>query len=50
MMKWIIRINGKRRKEVDKHLVVQAVLALSRQLKEQQAVQDNPSRSRRNKA
>ena len=36
MSEWCIRVIGKNRKEIDKHLLVQAVLALSRQLKQQQ--------------
>jgi hypothetical protein len=36
MSGWLIRVVGRQHKEIDKHLVVQAVLALGRQLKEEQ--------------
>lgn len=32
MAEWLIRVFGKQRKEIDKHLLVQAVLAYGRQL------------------
>jgi hypothetical protein len=34
---WLIRVIGKQRQEIDKDLLVQAILALGRQLSEQQA-------------
>jgi len=40
---WHIKVVGRQRKEIDKHLIVQAVLALGRQLKQQQASRDNQS-------
>jgi hypothetical protein len=36
MADWLIRVIGKRHKETDKDLLVQAVLALGRQLWEQE--------------
>lgn len=36
MADWLIRVIGKERKEIDKDLLVQAVLALGRQLWSQQ--------------
>jgi hypothetical protein len=33
---WYIRITGKRRKEIDVHLLVQAVIALGEQFREQE--------------
>lgn len=36
MAAWLIRVTAKRRKEIDKDLLVQAVLALGRQLWEQE--------------
>jgi hypothetical protein len=44
MAEWLIRITGKQRKDVDLDLVVQAVVALGRQLAEearQEAERDN---------
>ena len=44
MAAWLIRVTAKRRKEIDKDLLVQAVLALGRQLREQERqAQDGPS-------
>lgn len=39
MKQWYIKVVGKQRKEIDKHLIVQAVLALGRQLKEHEVRQ-----------
>ena len=36
MATWLIRVIGKRRKEIDKDLLVQAILALGRQLWEEE--------------
>lgn len=40
MKQWRIKVIGKQRSEIDRHLVVQAVLALGRQLKAKQAVRE----------
>jgi hypothetical protein len=43
MAVWLIRVIGKRRKEIDKDLVVQAILALGRQLHEEQQSDEHSS-------
>lgn len=41
MAEWLVRVIGKQRKEIDKHLLVQAVIALGRQLwQEEQAARE----------
>ena len=43
MAEWLIRVVGKQRKEIDKDLLVQAILALGRQLSaEKQATHEQP--------
>ena len=49
MAQWIIRVIGKRRKEIDKHLLVQAVLALGHHLKEQEVAKPEVDRNHKPK-
>lgn len=46
MAAWLIRVTAKRRKEIDKHLLVQAVLALGRQLWQQEEQAAHTARQR----
>lgn len=42
MTDWYIRIIGRRKEEVDKHLLVQAVLAMARLLEKRQRAEERP--------
>lgn len=41
MARWLIRITGKQRREVDADLIVQAVIALGHQLAEEEKAANN---------